>query len=127
MHTRATPDPMRRVMAIAVLGALLLVQALGLTHRVLHAHGPAPATHAHLAPMAGTVEQPHALAELFSQHHDAQDCQLFDQLTQADADVFAIPASGAQVVAPFDGGRGAAPVLAAQAAGYLARGPPAQA
>jgi hypothetical protein len=117
-------NPTRRLMARAVLCALLLTQALGLMHRVVHAHGPEPVGHAHVAPEPDAA-QPHTLEGLFSQHQDAQDCQLFDQLTQADATAFAVPADVAQALAALRGGSCAAPDVAAQAAGYLARGPPA--
>ncbi len=92
---RPPPHRPRRLLAGTVLCALLLTQALGLMHRVWHAHGPVPATasQAHAAPHSATAHRhahEHPFERLFAHHHDQQDCKVFDQLTQADA-----PAPGA--------------------------------
>ena len=119
----------RRLLAGTVLCALLLTQALGLMHRVWHAHGPVPATasQAHAAPHGATAHRhahEHPFERLFAHHHDQQDCKVFDQLTQADAPGPALGAAGAEpmsatVLAPH-----AVPARTTQAAAYLARGPP---
>lgn len=107
------PLPLRRPLAGLLVCALLLTQALGLLHRVLHAHGPSHAVHEH-----GRIEA------LFDHHHDLGDCQLFDQLSHADGVGFAFAESGAMPPAPMPAPALQTPRMAAQAAGYLARGPP---
>ncbi len=97
-----------------MLAALLFAQMLGLVHRVAHAQAGAPA--AVVAPQA---------AKLFDQHADAE-CRLYDQLMHADLAVGAAPAVDvlpmlAPQAASLPAGR-----LAPQAAGFLARGPPAR-
>lgn len=98
--------------------AMLLLQALGLWHGVLHANGragPVPG-HAQHAPGGTLVD------------HDEGDvqCKLYDQLAHADI------AFGELSLATTEGGRSgperALPAgrLAPQAAGFLARGPPPQ-
>jgi hypothetical protein len=105
MHRRAVSA----AFATALVAALLLAQALGLVHRVWHAPG-----------LAG----PEAAA--FDGHaHDTPECRLIDQLAHADglagADfVPALPPRPAPLATPPR-----SPALAAQAAGALARGPPA--
>jgi hypothetical protein len=126
MNARPTLGNPRRLLAGAVLCALLLMQALGLLHRVLHAHGPAPTLGVPHAQEAAAPQQ-HLFEGLFAQHHDAQDCQVFDQLTQADAPALAITPVSGEPMAAMRLATSAAPDLAAQAAGYLARGPPASA
>lgn len=113
MHRRLVPLPLRRPLAGLLVCALLLTQALGLVHRVLHAGGPSHAGHEH-----GRIEA------LFGQHHDLGDCQIFDQLSHADGASFAFVEPGAMPPAPPPAPALQAPQLAAQAAGYLARGPP---
>lgn len=128
MNSRPALATPRRLLAGALLCALLLTQALGLLHRVLHAHGPAPMQASHAWLVQGTAApQERGFAALFAQHHDAQDCQVFDQLTQAHAPGFAIAAVAAEPMAEVRLAIFAAPDLAAQAVGYLARGPPSQA
>lgn len=111
---------MRRPLAAALVCALLVTQALGWLHRVVHAHDPHPGAAAH------AVEAPagSSLAALFAHHHDEADCQVFDQLSHADsAAVSVIEADSLRLGQPkaLDP-QGCA--VAAQAAGYLARGPP---
>lgn len=108
--TRAAPRGRWHVVA-ALLLAMVLLQTLGLVHQVLHAGGP----HA----TAGLVDRSGAFS-----HSDESECRLFDQLAQGDLAWFAPPTA-----APAPALRSFAPALsagrlAAQAAGYLARGPP---
>ncbi len=112
MHRCLVPLPLRRPLAGLLMCALLLTQALGLLHRLQHADGP-PTDHAH-----GTVEA------LFAQHHDAVDCQIFDQLSHADGVGFGFVQPGAMPPMQPPAAALQAPRWAAQAAGYLARGPP---
>jgi hypothetical protein len=113
MHRRLVLLPLRRLLAGLLVCALLLTQALGLLHRVLHADGPSHAAHDH-----GRIEA------LFDHHHDLGDCQIFDQLSHADGAGFALVEPGAMPPAPPPAAALQALQLAAQAAGYLARGPP---
>lgn len=96
----------RRTILWGMVLALLLSQALGLAHRVLHAPGLKPAGEA-----------------LFGQH-DGGDCRLFDQLAHGDALAAALPAlppapPQAPPEAALPAGTGAV-----HAALYLARAPP---
>lgn len=123
MTQRFLPPTPRRLLAGWLVCALLLTQGLGLLHRIVHANGPADVAHpAHADP----VRDHGTLASLFAHHHDAADCQVFDQLSHADAVGFAqVHTPGVSVAGPC----GAAPRLpdvAAQAVGFLARGPPAR-
>ncbi len=118
MHRRLVPLPLRRPLAGLLVCALLLTQALGLLHRVHHADGP-PRAHVHQTEHARGV-----LEALFAQHHDAGDCQIFDQLSHADGVGFGFVEPGAMPPAQAPAAALQAPKVAAQAAGYLARGPP---
>jgi hypothetical protein len=124
--------------AVACLvAALLLAQWLGLAHGIAHAdhaahrhhhaHGAAPGGPAPIAfsePLAPT----HWLGGqgLFDDHEDESQCRLYDQLSHADliASWLALPIPSAlpQRALPSHG----AWHLAAQATGFLARGPPAR-
>lgn len=90
---------------------MVLLQTVGVVHKVLHAGG----LHAH-AELADR-------SDVFA-HGDEADCRLFDQLAQGDL-AWSAPPAAASLPALFlftpalPGGH-----LAAQAAGYLARGPP---
>jgi hypothetical protein len=100
---------------------MLLMQVAGLWHGVVHAHGPLHAVHNGAAPLP----EPTGLERLFAHHDDAADCQVFDQLSHADAPGFARLDPGVEHPALP---RLRAPPLAnvaAQAAGFRARGPPA--
>ncbi len=94
---------------------MLLLQALGLWHGVVHAHGH---------PGHGQ----HASSGAFSGHDEGDEqCRLYDQLAHAD---IAVGQAAAPAVLTQPGDEDAAvPTgrLAPQAAGFLARGPPAQA
>ena len=111
----------RRLACSILLVALVIAQTLGLVHRIVHApivgH---PAVTAAASTNVGTAW----MKALFAGHSSEQGCDLYDQLSHADAvppapvaaivmhDIDAVPGwhSGVQV--------------AAQAAGFLARGPP---
>jgi hypothetical protein len=104
-----------------LLCAMLLMQLAGLWHGVVHAHGPLHVAHTD----AATPPEPTGPERLFAHHDDAADCQVFDQLSHADAPGFARPDPG---VEHPDLPRLNAPPLAnvaAQASGFRARGPPA--
>ncbi len=123
-----------------LVAALLVVQMLGLAHRVTHAgHGQdwaaeraadTIATTATTDTTAGASTEvaprvPGFFAALFAGHAGQRDCDAFDQMSHADVArasapiVVAEPLPGAPVV--FHG----AWHIAAQAHGFLARGPPA--
>lgn len=111
MNRRALP--ILRLGWPLLLAALLLAQALGLVHRVLHAP-------------AGAVVSAHAADEAHGFGHDAGDpqCRLYDQLAGGDLACGA-PAGMVPTLRPAEpvsappAGR-----LAPQASGFLARGPP---
>ena len=67
-------------MALVLLTALVLVQTLGVLHRVAPAHGTHSAAASEPAAMA-TVSQDlmTGLQRLWGDHNNAVDCQLFDQ------------------------------------------------
>lgn len=113
MHRCLVPTHLRRPLAGLLICALLLTQALGLLHRVLHADGP-----------AHTVGDPGKIEALFTHHHDLGDCRIFDQMSHADGVGFAFVDPGAMPPAPTPAVALQAPQMAAQAAGNLARGPP---
>ena len=110
--------------------ALCWAQALGQWHRVAHAPGLA-----HDAPAPGLV--PHAdpshageggwLAHLFGGEGHAGSCVLYDQLGHADGapslPLVWLPPVWVAAVPPWEGRW----QIAAQAIGFLARGPPASA
>lgn len=91
--------------------ALLLSQALGLVHGVVHGGAP-------------TVASAQPLEHLFDEHDDASSCRLFDQASHADlAPALALvlpvlPLFAVWVPCPVG------PVLPRQGAPFEARGPP---
>lgn len=114
----------RRALITSVLLAFVLAQALGLMHRVVHApligHGVAQASAE--APQAGVAW----VKALFAGHDSERGCHLYDQAGHADlacgdAPRLALPGPSAAVDVIHPGWQ-----LAAQAAGFLARGPPAR-
>jgi hypothetical protein len=114
-HRSLVSQPLRQSLAGLLVFALLLTQALGLLHRVHHAGGPSNSL----------AEHSHGVLEvLFTQHHDEGDCQIYDQLAHADGVGFDFVEPGALPPAPLPAMALPLPMLAAQAAGYLARGPP---
>lgn len=124
-----------RLVWVALALLMVLAQGLGQLHRL--AHGPLPGS----API-GTETDAHAahrhaedasaepashggwLQALFAADGHAAACVLYDQLTHADGlpslPVIGLPTAWVDAVPPWHG----VWALAAQAAGYLARGPP---
>lgn len=102
---------------------MLLTQVVGLLHGVVHARGPLSAVH------EGAAKLPdHSVLEaLFAHHDDAADCQVFDQLSHADALGFAPLDRVAEHHALPRLRARPLPQVAAQTSSYLARGPPAPA
>ena len=102
---------LRRIVLPWLAAAMLMLQALGLWHGVVHAR----VIH----------DGAHGTAQAFAGHDDGDpQCRLYDQLAHADLVFGVAPAwSGAcadgAAVAAVPAGR-----LAPQAAGFLARGPP---
>lgn len=123
----------RRALTAALLLSVLLVQWVGLIHGIVHAPGPSgwhAAVEARSAadrpPAAGDASRADANAP-FGAHDDQSQCRLFDQLAHADLawqvpPMLLEPSSGADLAPAPMGGH-----MAAQAAGYLARGPPLRA
>ena len=136
---RALPRPrLRHTMLFIVMVALLLAQTLGLMHRLVHApHAAQAAFGVDTTPQASAVQGPQAHVEgathaastwldrLFAAHADTG-CEAYDQLAHSDFLWSDAPTVSEPAV------HGATPSshpvwqLAAQAAGYLARGPPTQ-
>jgi hypothetical protein len=106
-----------------VLMALVLMQALGLLHRVAHA---APADVGATWSQAATPDHGPGdwLQALFKAHDSASSCEVYDQLTHADP--LGSACAPATAVLPEPGGASVFAVthIAAQASGFLARGPP---
>lgn len=128
-----------RAALLALVLAMLLAQALGLVHASLHGaphrHAQGPAEPAARAADFGAWQLPHdcdeprahgpaAHDEAFGHDAGSAECRLYDQVGHD----WALAAPwGAPAAAPNTPGmvsRPEAPVLSAQAAGYLARGPP---
>jgi len=124
MSRLASLDAIRRSAFALLLIALVLVQTLGLMHRVVHLHGRVQQNEAPAASVGGSSDS--WVKALFEGHDSERDCAQYDQLSHGDA------AWGS--TAPTCCAAAALPVavhhpgwhLAAQAAGFLARGPPAQ-
>ena len=110
----------RRVALPLLAAAMLMLQALGLWHSVVHPSGPAGVV------MAQDHDHRHGdHGDGFAGHGegDAQ-CRLYDQLVHADlafgeGPSFSCAHAGGALQAAVPAGR-----LAPQAAGFLARGPP---
>lgn len=125
MSSLATSHAVRRSAFALLLVALVLVQTLGLMHRIVHLHGrsqPAETPASSLVSGAGESW----VKALFEGHDSERDCAQYDQLSHGDLawDSVATTTSVAPdlpVVAHHPGWH-----LAAQAAGFLARGPPAR-
>lgn len=111
-------------LAVALTVALVVVQALGLLHRVTHFEPWHDGAHGVVAPgNAFATPAPDAL-QLFAGHEEANDCELFDQSSHADLafgtamnDAFLRPRAVALRTH-------ASSHIAAQAQGFLARAPP---
>jgi hypothetical protein len=132
-----TTDRLRRTTLWVVMAALLLAQTLGLLHRVVHvphnmhaAPGlfavplPAAMPTAHADIEAAGMAGLHWLDRLFASH-DGGACDAYDQLVHADFLWSHPPEICTQAVNHATRASVPAWQLAAQAAGYLARGPPA--
>jgi len=111
----------RRLACSTLLIALVFAQTLGLVHRIVHAP-----TIGHPAPLASasTPAGTAWLKALFAGHSSEHGCDLYDQLSHADA----VPQ--ASITSPVVHTIDAVPSwhsgvhVAAQATGFLARGPP---
>jgi hypothetical protein len=132
MRSAARPT-LRLAAALGLALAIVAAQALGFAHRVLHAPGHAVAHghhHAH-GHDAGSCDDAHRAAPtgfagaagLFDDH-DESECRLYDQTAQGEG-------LAAAATPPLDAAGPAKPaehhgawLLAHQAAGALARGPP---
>lgn len=119
----------------ALIVALLMLQMLGVVHRVVHANRLAPA--AVQAGPATLVQRPSSarvasapavadgwLRRIFGAEGHADACVLYDQLSHADGIVSVLPLWLPQVWVAAASIWYACWQLAAQAAGFLARGPP---
>jgi hypothetical protein len=121
---------LRRCWFVALLATcLVLSQALWLLHRVAHvgiathagaAHGPA-------ATQAVSPSQVNSLwaKSLLPDHQDERSCAQYDQLGHADLALGCEPLQVSQALMPNAQPAHVASLMAAQAAGFLARGPPA--
>lgn len=113
----------RRTILTGLMLALALAQTLGLVHRIVHSP---LALHAAASPSALSAQPvPHGLQALFAGHRTEQGCDLYDQLSHFDwvhVDIAAVPL----LLHWADTPDSLHPTwhLAAQAAGFLARGPP---
>ena len=109
--------------------ALLVVQTLGGMHRIAHV-GPTDALAAlaaeHAAASGGLhAPAPHGAFEaLFAGHAEERDCDAFEQMSLADAVVTAPLFLSSQPLPAAPVIPGHAWHIAAQACGFLARGPP---
>ena len=115
------------VFAMVVL--MLLAQALGWVHRIAHSPASLRAVDASFdAQPSVTAELPlaHWVQALLPAHDSDRSCQLYDQLTHADVAIGAMPGAVSHSFGDLPQATHRASRLAAQAAGFLARGPPAQ-
>ena len=148
MPLRTLSARRRRMLCLAMLVALALAQTLGLIHRIVHA--PAGSYAAFVASGAGagaasSTDSARAVAAsstsggaaaafntsstdwlkaLFAGHASEQGCDLYDQFSHADgaptAPAVVVLLAAGDVASPSPAGSR----VAAQAAGFLARGPP---
>ena len=115
-----------------VLVAVALAQTLGAMHRVVHAPGAiaagslvGQALREPAAPTGVVRADTSALGAFFAGHDSEHACEQFDQLTHADLVTNGHASVGFAAVACEPPRGHAGWQLAAQAAGFLARGPPA--
>lgn len=113
MPIRATFIRLHAALIAVLLAVLVLAQTLGALHRVAH-----PGDDGATAASADWV------LDLFADHDHDGACELFDQLTHGDALCAASAAPLPSPPPPAPVMRHAAWQIAAQAAGFLARGPP---
>ena len=131
LSLRLRPSPQRARLVWGLLVALLFVQMLGVLHRIAHvdvARLQAVAAAA-AGDRAGAVAAPSPargwLGAVFAGHAGGRDCDAFEQMSHGDAAVAvttldlgdSAPAMAPEVSHP-------AWHIAAQARGFLARGPP---
>jgi len=120
---------LRTPLIFAMVALLLCAQALGLAHRLAHApgavRGVAVASEATLSTPAAQ-RSGHWLQALLPEHDSDRSCQLYDQLTHVDGAPDAALSVVAQTAHTAPEATHRASRLAAQAAGFLARGPPSQ-
>jgi len=127
MSPPAASHAVRRSAFALLLVALVAVQTLGLMHRIVHLHGRSQASD---APVVGVINVASDTGEswvkaLFEGHDSERDCAQYDQLSHGDLASGNVATTTCvvpdlPVVAQHPGWH-----LAAQAAGFLARGPPA--
>ena len=111
--------------AMALVGCMLLMQWVGSLHGYVH---PQPSPMHSVERAAGPPEVGQALQALFSGHDsDSDDCRLLDLLMHADVLASAVSAPIAFAQPPVLDALHIGSHHAAQAAGYLARGPPLRA
>ena len=119
---------LRTPLIFAMALCMLLAQALVMLHRI--AHAPAAVRSVSqpqaLAQAVGANTAAHWIQALLPRHDSDRSCDLYDQLTHSDAAPGSSP--GAATPSPDESPAAIhrASCLAAQAAGFLARGPPAQ-
>jgi hypothetical protein len=118
-----------RALIAALLVAVVLMQTLGLMHRIVHgglahggfAYGTLSAAEADAGQQVG---KDHWTRSLFAGHGHASACDLYDQVTQGDA-LWSVPVIVlASIEVPAPAALHRAWHIAAQSAGFLARGPP---
>lgn len=126
-HPPTVSAALRGVAAWVLVLAVVWAQSLGQWHRVLHAPGLARiAAGAAAEPAHDHPDGVHgAFAHLFDTDGHAAACVLYDQLAHGDAapsvPVVWLPPVWVAAVPPWEGRW----QIAAQAVGFLARGPPA--
>ena len=133
---RRPPSSRRRAFAAVLAVALVLVQMLGLAHRIVHvertrlasATAIAAGDHASSA-LKSQAHRPGTswLLALFAGHDPGADCDAFDHMSHADVAVDMTLDAAPLPVAAEACFRHAAWHVAAQAQGFLARGPPSAA
>lgn len=127
---RLRPAP-RCALAWVLLMALLAVQTLGVLHRIAHvdvARLQATAAESAVAGRTDVAESPRVSrgwpSALFAGHAGGRDCDAFDQMSHGDAAVATALDLGTSPPAMAPDVDHPAWHLAAQACGFLARGPP---
>ncbi len=112
-----------RLLAATLAMALALVQSIGLLHGIVHLGDSAPAFADRGVPGQG-ADRHDDLTALFSGHDGEHDCERFDQMSHADLAVGGAVDLGAMPLPQHAAVAHPAWHIAAQARGFLARGPP---
>jgi hypothetical protein len=120
MTLQLAPASPHRRLAGVLLCAMLLMQMVGLWHGVVHAHGPGHASHEGQT----TLPEPSGPEGAFAHHDDEADCQVFDQLTHADATGWARRDPRVEHPALPRWHARVPPDVLARVSGFFARGPP---